>query len=217
MDRINFEKFSSLAIFAIICLIAFALMELSNWILISDDLYYDTFGEQLSFEKIGELIDVSKKWGWLIYPILPLIYLMKFFLVAGCLFVGVLLSRFTISFKTVFKIVMVAEFVFLVQPIAKIIWFSLVEINFTLNDLQYFFPLSALSLVEASEIPFWLVYPLQTLSVFEVAYWFILAYGFHVIIKEKYTGMIGLVASSYGAGLLLWEVFIVFLSVSNTP
>jgi hypothetical protein len=217
MDKMIFDRYNCIAIFAMICIMAFALMAVSNWILLSDDVYYNTFGEQLPFEKIDELIDVNKKWNWLIYVILPVVYSVKFFLVAGCLFIGILLGSFDVSFKTVYKVVMVAEFIFLIPPIIKVYWFGFFNTNYSLIDLQYFFPLSMLSLFEISEISSWLLYPLQTLSVFEIAYWLVLAYGLHLITKEKYGGMLGLVASSYGVGLLVWVVFIVFISVSIAP
>jgi hypothetical protein len=44
--------------------------------------------------------------------------------------------------------VIIAEFVFLLVPIFKIIWFYFFQTNYTLEDIQYFYPLSALNIVD---------------------------------------------------------------------
>jgi hypothetical protein len=216
VDKVKIDNLKDSAIppFVLLCFIVFALTSVTNWVLVSDDLYYDSFGEQLSFEKIKELINIGKQWNWLIYPILPLVYLVKVFLVTGCIFVGVLLNRYEIKFKTILRSVVIAEFIFLVPPIIKIFWFSIIEPNYTITDLQYFFPLSLLSIFEINELPPFLVYPMQALSIFEILYWIILAYEIHSISNESYPRALRFILLTYGSGFFLWLIFIVFLSVS---
>ena len=60
--------------------------------LISDDLYYNSLGEQLTYDKIDEFLDHQEKWFWLGYALIPVIYLIKFTLIAFCLNVGILLT-----------------------------------------------------------------------------------------------------------------------------
>jgi hypothetical protein len=57
--------------------------------------------------------------------------------------------------KNTFKLwgfVIIAEFVFLLVPIFKIIWFYFFQTNYTLEDIQYFYPLSALNIVDYKEL-----------------------------------------------------------------
>ncbi|HEU5289745.1 MAG TPA: hypothetical protein VFU05_03820 [Cyclobacteriaceae bacterium] len=164
-----------------------------------------------------ELIENGERLQWIAYPIMPLYYLLKFFVVALCLYIGVLLSGYSVNFTKLFHLAMFSEVVFLVVPITKLVWFGLFFTEYTLQDLQYFSPLSLLSIVDRSTIEPWLAYPLQLFNAFEIIYWLLLAYGLYSLIKERYSKMLGLVASTYGMGLLLWVVFIVFLSISITP
>lgn len=202
--------------FVLICILYVAFALAGNYVLISDEMYSDLFGEQLAYDRIAQLIETSNEWVWIGYAVLPLLLLLKFFLVASCLTVGTLLLGTPASFKSLFRIAILAELVFIIPPIIKIFWFGIFHVDYTLQDLQFFSPLSVLSLVDRESVEPWLLYPLQLLNVFEFAYWLVLAYGLYELTGERYSKMLGLVAASYGTGLLLWVVFIVFLTINLT-
>jgi hypothetical protein len=61
-------------------------------------------------------------------------------------------SKTKITFKELWGFVIIAEFVFLLVPIFKIIWFYFFQTNYTLEDIQYFYPLSALNIVDYKEL-----------------------------------------------------------------
>jgi hypothetical protein len=71
------------------CLFVF----LSNYLLVSDTLFFNTFAEQLSYEQIQEVVASNKKWEWLGYAIMPIIILIKIALVAMCLSIGMFFVR----------------------------------------------------------------------------------------------------------------------------
>lgn len=190
---------------------------INNEILVTDDLIIDFYVERLTYERISDLIEKSDKWQWIVYPIMPVYYLLKFFIVAICLYTGVLLAGYSVNFTKLFHVAMFSELVFFISSVIKILWFGIFFTEYTLPDLQYFSPLSLLSFVNRDSIEPWLTYPLQLVNVFEFIYWLLLAYGLYSLTNEWYSKMLGLVASSYGVGLLLWTVFIVFLSISITP
>lgn len=210
------QKPSFLKTFLIFCLVAFLLLFANNWLLVTDDIYFDSLGEQLSFERINELIEFNKKWSWVIYPATPLFYLFKVFLVVTCLSIGAFLFRAEISLNSLFKIVLFAEFVFLVPSLIKLIWFGFVNVNYTLGDLQHFSPLSAMSFFERADLQPWLIYPLSLINLFEVAYIATLSYLLGLTLKSDFIQSLKLVLSSYGVGLMIWVVFIMFLSLNLT-
>lgn len=182
----------------------------SSYLLISDNLYFNSLGEQLSYEQIEGLLQQGKKYQWLGYILLPILMIVKLTFVASCLNVGVLLVSNQFAFKQMFGVALVAEFVFLVPTLLKILWFTFVQTDYDLQDLQYFYPLSALNLFEAKALQTWWLYPLQTFNVFEIIYWVLLIQG-----VEKIFPTAGLSAwVSYGTGLVLWMAVIMFVSVS---
>lgn len=200
--------------FATFCIFIFLFIFLNQQFLITDELYYNNLGEQLSFERINQLLSFNKKWSWLSYVIIPIIYLIKFSLISLCLNTGTLLAGHKISFKKLFQLALIAETIFLLPMIIKFLWFTFIQTDYNLSDLQYFYPLSILNFFEAEILDTWFIYPLQLLNLFEVMYWLILAYGLSLVLNEPLNKGLGLVLSSYGTGLVLWLLFITFLSVN---
>lgn len=190
---------------------------LFKYLLVSDTLYTNTFAEQLTYEQIENLISYSEKWEWLGYTLVPLFVALKIALVASCLSIGLFFITNRFNYKDLFGAAVVAEFVFLIPSILKILWFAFFKTDYNLVDLQLFYPLSALSLFDETAVQqnqSWLVYPLQTLNLFEVAYWLLLAKSVSEVIKKDFTKSFELVMASYGTGLVLWIVTIMFITVT---
>ncbi len=200
--------------FALLCCFSFALQATFQYLLTSDELYFNALQTQLSYERIEELISEGKKWGWLGYALVPVVFLIKFSLVSLCLGLGYYLTDNRFTFRPFFGAAIQAELVFLLPILLKMLWFLFVKTDYGLNDLSQFYPLSAANLFTVSALKPYLLFPLQTLNLFEVAYWLLLAYGITQETDLKFGRALGLVASSYGVGLLLWVVLVMFLLVS---
>jgi len=183
-------------------------------LLFSDDLIYDSLINQLSYERISELLNQGKKWKWLSYVFVPIVFLVKATFVATCLSIGGIFARVEESFAKFFSMAVNAEFIFLIPGIIKLLWFSFFNVNYTLQDLQYFSPLSVLSILSQSEIEPMFLYPIQLLNLFEVAYWFTIAYQLKPILEKNFGYSLGFLAKTYGVGLAVWVVVVMFLTVS---
>ena len=150
------------------------------------------------------------------YVFIPIIYLLKFSLISLVLLTGFFFIDTKANFSILFKAVMLAEIPFLLVPLIKLFWFLFVQTDYTFNDLQYFYPLSALQLFEVKSLATWQIYPLQLVNIFELVYWILLAYWLKRLLNITLTKGMELVVTSYGTGLLLWVVFITFLSLNAT-
>ncbi|WP_296344452.1 hypothetical protein [Winogradskyella sp.] len=139
---------------------------------------------------------------------------MKILIIATILDLGCFIFNKKIKFKKIFNIVVKAEFIFLLVIIFKTAWFYFFQTNYTLEDLQYFYPLSAINIVGYEGIDAWWVYPLQVLNLFELAYWLVLGYLLGKALNSNFDKGISIVASSYGVALLIWVVGIMFFTLS---
>ena len=200
--------------FAILILFSSCFAFLSNYLLISDNLYYNSLGEQLSYNQIERLLQQGKKWEWLSYVLLPVITLIKLLLVTSCLSIGIFFANNKFSFKSAFGVALEAEFVFLIPIVLKILWFVFFQKEYVLKDIQLFYPLSALNFFDATYVESWLIYPLQLLNVFELLYWLVLARGIQKLTQKDFTPSFEVVMASYGAGLVLWIAIVMFVTVS---
>lgn len=201
-------------LFGFLCISAILITYFTANTLVSEELYFNNFGEQMNYDQIRSFIDLQYKYQWVTYLILPVIYILKLSLLTLVLLAGTIFWNIRISFKKLFQIALIAEFLFIVPSLIKLVWFMFVKTDYELLDLQTFYPLSLLNLLNAKDIPQWLLYPLQIINVFEVLYWFILAYGISIVAKEKLPKLLGLVAASYGVGLFVWVVFVTFLNIN---
>lgn len=187
---------------------------LTDQLILSRELLIDSFSQQLSISRIEQLLEFRDKWAWVNYAILPVIYLLKFTFITLWLLSGIILFGYKTSFKKIFQVVLVAEFVWIVPSLLTIIWFGLIDTDYTLIDVQYFQPLSLLNFFDGELVDSWLVFPLKALNLFEVAYMLVLAIGIKKVINCDYNTSLGFVVPVYGLGLVTWIVFITFLSIN---
>lgn len=186
-----------------------------------DKLIHQSLSATLKEDQIMQFFAFQDKWQWVSYAFIPLFLIIKTTLVSNCLYIGAFFfSKAKVTFKQLFNAVVKAEFIFLGVGVFKIVWFYFFQTNYTLEDLQYFYPLSALNIVGYQELEAWFIYPLQVLNLFELAYWFLLSY---FIGKLAFTGNdkgkpmdlgFKIVASSYGSALLFWVVVVMFFTLN---
>lgn len=182
-----------------------------NEYILTDNIFYNSFGEQLAIERIEQIIDMQKRWRWLGYAFAPVILALRILAVCGCIYLRLFFDNKDISFKALMKTVLVAEFIFLLELLIRTFYITFfVEVN-TLTDLQSFSLLSLSGLVTQANIPAYLRYPLQTASVFQLIYIIMLAEGVRHFNKVPFIKALFIALSAYGTGLICWIVFVMFL------
>ncbi|WP_310559150.1 hypothetical protein [Flavobacterium sp.] len=203
--------------YLILTILFFLLTEITKHILNFDKLVYNSLAEKLTSNQIKNLFDFQDKWKWLGYVFIPIYILLKTSIIATVLYIGVFFfSKKEVKFKLVWEIVVKSEFVFLLVPVFKILWFCFVETNYKLNDFQYFYPLSALNIIGYTGLETWFIYPFQTLNLFELVYWLLLAFYLGKATETNMDKGFKIVVFSYGPALLLWIVLVMFLTLNNS-
>lgn len=210
--------------YAILCIALFLSTEFLKHILKFEVLIYNSLSEHLTSRQIENFFEMQNQWKWVGYVFMPVFILLKTILVASVLYIGTFFySKVKVTFKQLWDVVVKAEFLFLLVGVCKIIWFYFFQTTYTLEDLQYFYPLSALNIIGYKGLEPWFIYPLQTLNVFEVAYWFILAYYISRLAsptknvsdyKPDLDFGLKIVIASYGSALLLWVVVVMFFTLN---
>tara|TARA_B110000967_G_C18890279_1_gene566854 strand:+ start:1007 stop:1633 length:627 start_codon:yes stop_codon:yes gene_type:complete len=203
-------------LFFLLIVITFAFAVLYKQLLDFDELLINSLAERITSNQIEEFLSFQKKWQWLYYFILPLLLFIKISIIALILDVGCFFFDKEIKYKKLFNIVAKAEFVFLGVIILKTIWFYVFQQDYTLENLQYFYPLSALNIVGYEGLQTWFIYPFQVINLFEFAYWFILASLISKELKTTTSKGFSIVASSYGVALLIWVVGVMFFTLNTS-
>lgn len=189
-----------------------------KYLLNIDELVYNFYSEKLTQEKISQLLKVQKKWEWFGYVIMPLIVLLRSSLVAMCLSIGMFFYNMEskLKFKHFFKVALLGEFVLVLVGFVKLLHFLFIKTDYTLEDIQQFYPISYINFLDIKNLEPWLIYPLQTINLFEIAYFFVLVYGVHKLLKNNYWKSFEITAVSYGTGLVIWLGLVMFLTLNLT-
>jgi len=181
---------------------------------LTDDVYMNSMGTLADPIKLHTIIEFQHRFGPLIYAMVPLGLLLRAAAVAFCLLAGALLGAHKLSFGTAFKIALFAEAAFVASALLKLLLLAFSHPVTRLQDMQEFAPLSLYSILNPGSVPGWLMYPLQTLNLFEIAYWFLLAAGLRYFLGQPLGKMLILVISTYGIGLLGWITSVEFLTIN---
>lgn len=204
----------SLLYFIILCGLMFFLAEYTKYLLNINNLIYADFSEKFTGNVLESVFQQTRNWQLIGYILLPILLFVKTQIIAGILGIGAFLFNKKISHGRLWNIVLKAEFLFLLVGVLKIIWFYFFRTNYTLEDIEYFYPLSMLNIVGYKNVEPWYIYPLQTLNVFEMFYWIILALLIDKELEIKDNIGIKIVASSYGPALFLWVVGVMFFTLN---
>ena len=198
----------------ILCLSYIIITEIPIYILNTNELIYNSLLEKLGREQVNDVINLQEKWKWVGYLLIPIYLFFKCLIISSVLYTGIFLFNKEMEFKRILNLTLNAEFIFLLIPIFKIIWFYFFQVNYTLEDIQYFYPLSALNIIGYKGLEPWLIYPLQTLNLFELAYIIYLAYQIGIITKTNADTGLKIVAFSYVPALLLWVTVVMFFTLN---
>ena len=190
-------------LFVLICLFTFLLLYLKK------NFVYDEIAA-FRFMDLKKLAMYDLQ-AYLQYVTIPIVYAWKFSLIAFAIWVGSFLWGYRVTYKQCWKIVMIAELVFFVPEVIKILWFTLVDNNPTYWDVQSFYPLSFMNFFshEAVAEKYW--YPNMSINVFELLYWAALTYGVDFAARKKKRIANYIVFTSYVPLFLLWLWFYILV------
>ena len=179
------------------------------------EMSYSYLTERLTRSQLKEMSNLHDKTKLINYGIFPLFILFKTLIIASIIYIGAFFySKSGVTLKNIWNSVINAEFILLLVPIFKIIWFYFFQTNYTLEDLQFFYPLSAINITGYNGLEPWLIYPLQTLNLFEVAYIIYLSYQIGYLTKTNADNGLKIVSFSYIPALLLWVTVVMFFTLN---
>jgi hypothetical protein len=204
-------------VFGVICFVSVFF----NWYLqqqvLTDQVYTYSLGGQVNPDKLAAFLQGQHRMAVLSYLLIPAVLLVKMVLVTLCLLTGLLLTSQKVSFSTLFRIVLFAETAFVASTLLRLLLLAFSHNVESLGQYMAFAPLSLFNFFHAQSVPNWLVYPLQTLDVFQALYIYLLAKGLSVYFKRSVPQSVELVLGSYGVGLFTMMILFAFISITFNP
>lgn len=161
-----------------------------------DDFEEETFSELLTDQVVSAVLSL-----------LSLVFMSLVFVI------GFSFQSEDLSYFTIFRVVTISSFIFLVPRALELIWFLFIQTDYTFADLQSFKPFSLYSLFPSDTVATWMVYPLKTLNLFEVIFVFFVAVGVTHATPIKFNQSISIVSITYVLLLLTLMVIRIYLSL----
>lgn len=201
-------------VFLAICAFYGIATALQQHFILTDDVYFNSLGEQVAYERIEAMLDKQKNQAWISYCFIPLVVLTQVFLITLCLNVGTLFLKDKISFTKIFslvtKVLIVPAFFRVLMVIIMIVFYDIR----TFDDIANTFSFALTNLFDIKALPTWLVYPLSTINLYEALFWVLLAYGVKWLMNMNFNKSLSFVSYTYGVGLAMWLVFLIFLQLN---
>jgi hypothetical protein len=186
---------------------------MSNQYIFGEEVYVRSFSDKLSAQSIEAFLGVREKYSLWGYVTIPIVIAIKVSFSAICISIGAVLSNISFKFKAIFRMVLLAEVVFIVAQLLYLVNVSFHLDTLTLETAANYYPLTMLSYFGAENVVDWLQYPLQTLNLFEVAYTAVIGWLLSKQWKEGFAESMLVVLPSYATGLILWLVFVTFITL----
>ena len=158
------------------------------------------------------LINTDSRFKLLLYTSSVLLLFLKYSLISLLIYTTFYLNVIKVSYQSIFKIVCLAEMVFLIPATIKVIWFIIYPPT-GLDQWTQFYPLSIHSVIFGAYIPTVISYPLQLLNAFELIYILTLAYLLQKLLKNDFDHMMKMVLISYLPGLFVWTLIATYYTV----
>ena len=207
-----------LQLFSIILVANLLMIWLSKTVLINETVFYNTFSEQLSYDRSLKLFESIRRLSWVGYVFTPFLLLLKFSAISLVIYTGIILSnnQERVTLGSVFKVVIASEIVFLLAGFLKLLWFYLFAGNYNLTDLGFFYPLSLINFFKTGEVSKLWVFPLQAVNAFNIIYIFSVSYGLSRVTDLEKANSDKVVLMTYSPALTLWIALIMFFSIDSS-
>lgn len=197
----------------VLLLLTFVLINITNRYILTPG-FYSNGGDPLSGIPGQELSIYENLQRW-IYISSGTYLIVKLAAITLVLYTALYLADQPVSYKDIFNVVVLAEFIFLVPAVIKITSFYYVFPHGTLEDWRQYYILSALSLFK--DAPADWNYALQTINVFEIGYWFLLAFGIYRLSDLNYDKSLQIVVTAYLPALFIWVASVTFCTLMLFP
>lgn len=197
--------------FGVLCAVSLVVFFVQDQLILTKDVYYSLLGEQMAIDRIDALLNFQAKWKWVNYVVIPFMLLLQSATIAACMFTGAILLDWKIPYRAFFGLVIRAMAVVTMGKILQTIILLFMNIQ-SMDDFYRADWFSLLGWVGKANLPELAMAPASFLNVFEVLFWLLLAAGVRQL-SEKAKGL-GFVVGTYGVGLVLWCLFLMYLQVN---
>ena len=204
------------ALFAVIVGIYLVVNLFTNTMVLTDGVLYDSFLGQMPEHHIERAIAMQHKWEWLGYVVLPLIVALRQLFASAFVSASTMLDEQGITFKQVYKSVLLCEMMLLVVAVVNfgIVMLRGVSDLQELQQLNIDYHLSLGAVVDGIAGLEWLVSPLRMFNLSQALYMAAMAYCLSTYTNQSYMDSLATVLKGYGFLLLIVAAVLTYIGLT---
>ncbi|RZS98514.1 sulfate ABC transporter permease [Cecembia calidifontis] len=177
---------------------------------ITNDLILQSIPGYEKLEEEGSFL-IFHVFNTLNYLWTPFALLWKFTLTSFLIWTGAFAFGYKISFKKLWQFVMVAEVIFILPELFKMIYFIQPHESVSFQEIKDYYPLSLFTLIDGPSFDTRFHYPLRAINLFELIYIYLLTLGFQHLSNRSFSTSFIVILFSYVLFFLLWLVFYILV------
>ncbi|MDR1743860.1 MAG: hypothetical protein LBR48_08625 [Dysgonamonadaceae bacterium] len=181
-----------------------------KWIF-TDDFFMERFADHSQEGLVQSMIVLNKKSILLNYIAAVFVVLIPVYAVGGCLWIGFNLFERVAKFPDCLRMSAISNLIFPVNYMLSVLLRVAKVLPYNETDADNNFRYQSLLALVRWDIPDWLLYPLEKINVTEVVFVLLLGYFISSSFALPFIKSVCYAVLFYGAGLLLWIIFTVFL------
>lgn len=183
--------------FLLLCILTFLLLFIKK-----NYIEYEITAFQILDER-GQL-GLFKAISAMQYLSIPAVYVVKFTFIGFFVWVGCFAFGYRVTYAQCWQLVMASEIIFIFPEIIKIFWFLFFESDPNFAQVRAFYPLSVMNFSDFESIPDKWHYPLKSLNLFEVVYWFLIIAGIYIKSNKVYKQSVIIGITGYILPFIFW-------------
>ncbi|MEQ9405273.1 MAG: hypothetical protein RIM99_16920 [Cyclobacteriaceae bacterium] len=196
--------FNLTGMFIIVCLVYIALLFVKRIYIIDTIAAFEVLNERGDIWVFDILYGIQ-------YLSVPIFLAWKFTWTTLCLWIGSFMFGYRLHFNRLWKMVMLAELLFFIPEIFKVLYYSLFFSDPNYQDYMAFYPFSLINLVDYTTIASQYHYPLKAINVFELMYWPLLIIGIYFLSGKKLRISAYIVLTTYVLFFFVWLGFYIMV------
>lgn len=159
-----------------------------------------------------EIYEQFSQYRWLAFFLAPFIFMIRVTLVGSSLYIGEILfaNRSIHTYKDYFNIALKADLILILSSVLYCILLLSAGEETATATVRY---TSLLALFNPETIEPWLLVPVGVFNVFELLYWLFMAWLLSAATRTTYRKSFNFVLCTYGAGLTLYILFMIFIGL----
>lgn len=174
----------------------------------SADIYEYSYKAETGFENF---IDMVRRVDFARYMLSPLYVFSISGIAMGLIKIGLMGHNIELINKHLFKIILVATFFLSLPFLVKSVWFVLIKGSYTMDEVNYFYPLSVLYFFDPPELHEKLVKALGRLNLYHLAFMLFIAWCIRIYTNHSLVRLFGIVIYTYGLGFLLLQMIMILI------